>query len=107
MDDFLITLTVMATIYGVIHLLVRRKERMALIEKGQDASILAPSRNIRPSLTYGLLLAGIGLGTICGNILFSTGAMHEEPAYFSMIFLFGGVALLLNYFLQHQRAPKQ
>jgi Co/Zn/Cd efflux system component len=48
-----------------------------------------------------LLLIGVALGILVGNLLAAseTFAEAQEAAYFSMIFLFGGMALLINYFI--------
>ena len=37
--EFLIGIAFFAAVYGIFHLYVRRKERLALIEKGQTAAI--------------------------------------------------------------------
>ena len=48
-SDFLIPIAAFALVYGVFHLYVRRKERMALIEKGQTAAIFNSESNVSPS----------------------------------------------------------
>jgi hypothetical protein len=87
--------------YGVIQLLVRRKERMALIEKGADASLLVskPSFNYY-ALKIGLLCIGVAIGLIIGATLVETTTLHEEAAYFSMVFLFGGIGLVVSHFME-------
>jgi hypothetical protein len=50
-------------------------------------------------LKYGLFLIGIGAGILIGNILTATADFEPEVAYFSMVFLFGGIALVVSYFL--------
>jgi hypothetical protein len=57
-------------------------------------------------LKYGLLFTGIGLGLIIANILVSTGAMDREAAYFSLVSLFGGIALILDYILEIRISKK-
>lgn len=84
----------------------RHRERKALIEKGLSAELLvAPSKDrTLDSLKYGILLVGLAIGILVGNILVEYTRMSEEVSYFSMIFLFGGLALLTFYSLakKHQ-----
>lgn len=87
--------------YGIIHLLVRRKERMALIEKGADASLLVTKPNFNYyALKIGLLCIGVAIGVIIGATMVETTTLNEEAAYFSMIFLFGGIGLVVSHFLE-------
>ena len=50
------------------------------------------------SLKLGLIAIAVSLGIFAGYILFISTQLAEEAAYFSMIFLFGGMALLVFYF---------
>jgi ABC-type Fe3+-siderophore transport system permease subunit len=77
----------------------RNKERMALIEKGGNADMFRTKGNRLSSLKWGMLLVGIGIGILFGNIIETTTALEEETAYFSMIFLFGGIALISYYLI--------
>lgn len=105
MDD-LTPIFVLSIIFGaivaIVYLGIRKKERMAMLEKGVDASVFfTPKKRNSYALKYGLLLIGVALGILIGNILAVTPAfMYEkEAAYFSMIFLFGGLALVIYYFM--------
>ena len=93
----LVLAIIFGTIYALVALNVRRKERMALLEKGADPSIFhEPKREKITSLKYGLFLIGIALGIFMGNILEETTRLEPEVTYFSMIFLFGGIALVIR-----------
>ncbi len=85
-----------------VYLTTRNKERLALIEKGASSDLFK-SKPAESSgyLTFkaGLFLIGIALGIIGGYFL-TEGGMEEEPAYFSMIFLFGGIGLVVSFLLQ-------
>ena len=83
----------------VIFLVHRHRERKALIEKGISAELLVSATKDRTqeSLKYGILLVGLAIGILVGNILDEYTRMSEEVSYFSMIFLFGGLALLAFY----------
>ncbi len=87
-------------IYGIVSLLSRRKERMALLEKGADPSIFQEQKREKfTSLKYGLLLIGVAIGIFMGNILKTATDMEPEAGYFSMVCLFGGLSLVISYFL--------
>ncbi len=102
--EILIPLIVFASIFAVIYVFLntRNKERMAMIEKGADASLFATKkksfRNI--TLKIGMLAVGIGVGILMGSILDSYTTIDEEVAYPSMIFLFGGLFLVGNAFIE-------
>jgi hypothetical protein len=88
-------------IYGIVQLSIQHKERKLLLEKGADPSIFqAPKTQKVTSLRYGLLLIGVALGIFMGSLLANTGNMREEAAYFSMVFLFGGIALVISFFAE-------
>ena len=88
-------------IYGVVQLSIQHKERKLLLEKGADPSIFQqPKAQKAASLRYGLLLIGVALGIFMGSTLARSENMPEEAAYFSMVFLFGGIALVVSYFLE-------
>jgi len=93
---------IFATIYGLFFLFVRRRERLSLLEKGMDASIFAPkeTNNSLISLRFGMLFIGVGFGVLMGNVLAVTTSLNEEVAYFSMVFLGGGIALVANYLIE-------
>jgi len=99
--EFLIPIAFFAMVYGIVYLLVRRKERVALIEKGADASIFESSKQ-PSSLKWGLLLVGIGTGILLGKILAVYTTLQEEPAFFSMICLFGGIGLIIYHLIANK-----
>jgi hypothetical protein len=87
-------------LFGIIYLNIRRKERMALLEKGADPAIFQPPQTDKiASLRYGMLLIGLAVGILMGNILEVSTRLGTETSYFSMVFLFGGIALVLSYFI--------
>lgn len=98
---------VLAVIFGsivaVVYLQIRKKERMALLQTNKDASVFDKGRKCgSASLKYGLLLTGAGLGILLANILINYRVLSEDVAYFAMIFIFGGTALLVDFFLQRK-----
>lgn len=88
-------------IYGIVQLSIQHKERKLLLEKGADPSIFqAPKVQKVASLRYGLLLIGVALGIFLGSLMADSAKMPDEAAYFSMVFLFGGIALVVSFFLE-------
>ena len=76
-------------------------EKMAMIAKG----ITPPqkiSHQVNPShsLRWGFILVGFGVGLLMGSLLESLTGIDGDTAHFSMIFIFGGLGLLLSYFYQ-------
>lgn len=101
--EILVPLAFFALVFGswYIYVTTRNKERLALIEKGADPKLFKArdAGSAFRTLKLGLFFIGIAIGIIGGYFL-TEGGMEEEPAYFSMIFLFGGIALASSYFLQ-------
>lgn len=82
-------------------------ERMALIEKGGDANIFNRKNNSYPSLRYGLLFCGAGIGLLVASLLDDARIVQEEVAYFSMLFIFGGAGLFASFFLERKMDEKE
>jgi hypothetical protein len=102
--EILVPLAFFALVFGLWYIFVttRNKERLALIEKGADPSLFKTKSDIFSgyrTFKTGLFLIGIALGIIAGYFL-TEGGMEETPAYFSMIFLFGGIGLVVSFLLQ-------
>lgn len=98
--DILIPLVVFSSIFGIFYVWIsaRNKERMAMIEKGADASLFATKKKYFGNITlkFGMLAVGIGIGILIGSLLSNYTALDEEVAFPSMIFLFAGLFLVGN-----------
>lgn len=70
---------------------------MALIETGQDASLFRKSKNVHSNLKWGFLGIAVGLALMLGHFLEEYTTMDDGAGYFPMIFLLGGIALILYY----------
>jgi hypothetical protein len=103
LSNVLITAIVFAAIFGVIQLLVKRKERLMLIEKGANMPEIKSDLPVFSGLKSGLFLVGIGIGILAGSILAATTVLEKEVSYFSMIFLFGGLALVISHFVEKNK----
>jgi len=91
---------VFASLY--VYLITRNKERLALIERGADPTLFKQKSEAGSgygNFKFGLFLIGIALGILAGYFLNDAG-MDEGPAFFSMIFLFGGIGLVVSFLLQ-------
>jgi len=100
---FLIPVAFFAMILGIVYMSYRKKERMALIQSGRDASILEQDGRCYSSLKWGLLLFGVGLGLLIAEFLAKYEVMSAEAAYFSMASIFGGMALIIDFFIEKHR----
>lgn len=101
--EVIVPVVLFALVFGIVYLALsaRNKERMALIEKGADASIFYTGKKAGTGkwiLTLGIFAIGVALGALIGY-LFESSGMQEEVAYTSSIFLFGGAALVAAYFI--------
>lgn len=105
MEDILIPFFLFASIFGVVYVYLtsRNKERIALIEKGLDATIFNSGSYAfgHVVMSIALLGIGVGLGVLFGFLLNSMG-MEESVAYTSCIFIFGGLGLLISFFVNRK-----
>ena len=106
MPEVIIPITLFASVFGIVYMFLttRHKERMAMIEKGMDLSLLTKKSDSSSPINFwviklGLLMVGIAIGVFIGSLA-SKGLMGEDEAYPTMILLFGGLALLSSYFLE-------
>ena len=109
---------IFGSIFGVFYLYfsTRNKERLALIEKGADASIFMSSQKKQAApfwkvliLNLGLLAMGIGVGILLGSLLSynfgysgsyqnrPTNYISSETLYAASIFLCAGASLLIGF----------
>jgi len=104
--EILIPISFFATIFGVIYLFIasRNKERLALIEKGVDASVFYSNKDKRITpiwkvliLNLSLLLMGIGIGIFIAGILHLSIGVDEDIAYPGTIFLMAGIGLFTGF----------
>jgi hypothetical protein len=100
-----------ATVFGIyyVHITTRNKERMALIDKGADASLFNTGKEAsffnwnKLTLKIGMLAIGIALGILVGATMSNSGVLDEDTSYSSMIFLFGGLSLVLFYVIDRKK----
>ena len=99
---------VFGSIFGIFYLYfsTRNKERLALIEKGADASIFIKGRvkNAAPFwkvliLNLSLLLMGVGFGVFSALLLDTYSNLDNNAVYPAMIFFMAGVGLFVGFTL--------
>jgi len=95
---------IFGSIFGVfyVYLSARNKERLALIEKGADASIFNLSKKAGSSwkvivLNLAFLLMGIGTGVLLASILDEYSTLEDDAIYPALIFLMAGVGLYVGF----------
>ena len=103
--EIFVPITVFGCIFGVLYVYftTRNKERLLMIEKGADPSIFSWKLG-RLGIKIGLMAVGIALGVMAGQLITHTTKMDKEPATISMIFLFGGIGLIVEHFLAKKEA---
>jgi hypothetical protein len=101
-----------AAVFGIVYtyFTTRHKERLALIEKGADASLFNTGKESSKSsinwskftLKIGMLFMGAALGVIVAAVMSNAGVLNEGANYPSMIFFFGGLSLVLFYVIDRK-----
>jgi hypothetical protein len=97
---------IFGVLFGIFYLFIssRHKERLALIEKGADASIFySKDRKVTPMwkviiINLALLLMGIGIGIFIAAMLHYNLGVDEDVAYPGTIFLMAGIGLFLGFY---------
>ena len=112
MEVLVAFIALFATVFGIyyVHITTRNKERMALIDKGADASLFNTGKEGQKSLykwnkmtlKTGMFFMGIALGIIVGAILSYAGILYDGANYPAMIFFFGGLSLVLFYIVDRK-----
>ena len=115
MIPILAVLGVCALIFGIVYL--KRRERMAMIERGMDPRLyeeLRPAKRAPApyaTLKWGLLLTGAGLGLLLSVILVTTclAGMDDNTkpgVFFGLISIFGGLGLIISFLVEKKSYEK-
>ena len=105
MEEILIPISFFGAVFGIVYLYLstRNKERLALIEKGADASIFMGNKSNRSPmwkvllLNLALLLMAIGLGIFIASFLVYSLGVVDDVAYPGTIFLMAGLGLFVGF----------
>ena len=104
-SELIIIPVIFGAIFGVFYLYfsTRNKERLALIEKGADASIFMKGKQQAAPiwkvliLSLALLFMGIGIGIFIASILHYNLGVDDDVAYPGTIFLMAGIGLFAGF----------
>jgi hypothetical protein len=105
MEAVFVFISLFLVIFGISYLYLssRNKERLALIEKGADASIFMSGRQRTAPvwkvliLNLSLLLMGIGIGVFLALLLTTYSSLNEDAIYPATIFFMAGVGLFTGF----------
>ncbi len=106
--EVLVPLGFFACIFGVLYLHYnsRHRERMALIEKGENAGLFYPeSGSYRQSRRFSLLsfaLALMGIGTGIAIAIFLSSIIEHEAIFPACIFFMAGLGLFTSFKMSAQ-----
>ncbi|TMU50576.1 DUF6249 domain-containing protein [Flagellimonas algicola] len=107
-EAILIPISFFLVVFAICYLYfsTRNKERLALIEKGVDASIFFKSKDDSELSTwkivlinFAVLLMSIGIAIFLGSSMVNGLDLDEEIAFPGTIFLMSGVGLMVGFFI--------
>ena len=107
MEEIFVPIGLFLTIFAILYVYytTRTKERLALIEKGADAGIFKKSSSKYALLKWGIFLVCAAIGVIAGYAL--SNVVDEEVAFFTMIFFFGGLGLIIAHIVTNRMSRKE
>lgn len=108
----LIPLSAIVGTFAMIILLRKYEndERLAMIEKGLNPHMPKPRQPRSTAMItfhFAAIAIGVSIGLLVGNILDKTLNIHRGIAYLSMVLMFGGLGLLVSYFMQLKHEAKE
>lgn len=118
MEQVLIVSAIFLCIYKVVEVFVHRRERLNLVEKIDSlkdhnvniSQILGESDNFSGAFKWGCLLIGLGVGILVAYTIISALDLYDDQSiviYTSCVFIFGGIGLLVSYFLEKKKINKK
>lgn len=111
MTGVLVVFIVFAAIAGplIVYFIGRQKERLAMIEKGVSLAELEGDLKARPtnlyplsSLKWGLLAGFVGIGLFIADWMDHSLEVGDS-VYFASMLVFGGLALVIFYFIASKK----
>ena len=107
MEGIFVPISFFLAIFAILYVYwtTRTKERLALIDKGTDATIFKTEASKYSLLKWGIFLIGAAIGVISGYSL--SNVVNEVVAFFTMILFFGGVGLIAAHFVVRKLSRKE
>ena len=103
LENVITSLVLFGAVFGLIYVYIvsRHRERMAVLERNLTES---PFRSLENAnlLKFGIVSLGIAVGVIAGYILYECG-LDENFSYTAMVFLFGGISLIIAFFVMQRQ----
>lgn len=104
-EKILIPISFFLMVFGIVYLIysTRNRERLALIEKGVDASIFFQGKgNAVPAwkvfvVNLAFLLIGVGIGIFLALLITTYTSLNDGAVYPSIIFIMSGIGLLVGF----------
>ncbi|MBE8724976.1 DUF6249 domain-containing protein [Flavobacterium hungaricum] len=104
-EKILIPISFFLMIFGIVYLIysTRNRERLALIEKGVDASIFMQGKGKGvPAwkifvVNLAFLLIGSGVGIFIALLITTYTSLNDGAVYPSIIFIMAGIGLLTGF----------
>ncbi|MCP2026518.1 hypothetical protein L1276_001662 [Flavobacterium sp. HSC-32F16] len=104
-EKILIPISFFLMVFGIVYLIysTRNRERLALIEKGVDASIFMQGKGSGvPAwkifvVNLAFLLIGSGVGIFLALLITTYTSLNDGAVYPSIIFIMAGVGLLTGF----------
>jgi|SRR5688572_29649425 len=113
-EGYLALMIPIISVIGIFYVIVylrkyQNQERMAMIEKGVDPQLFNVKRPVNTSwsLRSALLLIGAGIGLLLGHLLEREFNLEEGIAYFSMLFICGGIGLGASYLIEEKKMKSE
>ena len=104
--EAIIVFIIFGSIFAIAYLYfsTRNKERLALIEKGADASIFVKGKKEHTApiwkvliLNLALVAMGVGLGIFLASVVDNYTTLNEDAVYPAIIFFMAGVGLFIGF----------
>ena len=100
--EMMVPIAFFATAFGIIYIIIqaRNKERMAMIEQGNDPRMFAENETSKGKLVkVAMFIIGAGIGLVIGSFADMIGLLPEGLAQISMLLVFAGGGLLWSHFI--------
>lgn len=111
LGSIFVPIIMFAMIFGIVYVTAsaRHRERMAMIDKGVDPKLFTQKkvRNHDNNLKWGIIVVLVAVGLIVGNVVSKAAMIDEDVAGPTFPLLFGGLGLLIFYFIRKAKYEGQ
>ena len=107
MEGLFVPIAFFLAIFAILYVYwtTRTKERLALVEKGANASVFKVENSKYVLLKWGIFLIALAVGVITGYAL--SAVIDEVAAFFTMILFCGGLGLIVAYLITSALSKKE